>query len=280
MKKLLFILSLCFLSLLGESQPYLPQGVPSVKTPGWYRYGYIQNDSGYIPAKRDTLWSPLFTGTQVYWEHAGVDTATWEWGGVGFWWHKIGDGGSSGTVTLSGDVGGSGTTSIVTTIGAGKVTEAMQVLADNTTQNVSTSKHGYAPKGDGNTAQFLNANGAYSVPAGTAGYGAPTSLTYGATTTMNVALNTTLSKDFTVTLTGNTTLSMTNLTAGDRGVLTVIQDATGSRTMTVPVGSKIAFGYGASLVLYLSTAASTTDLVYWYYNGTIVLFTGIATDFQ
>lgn len=50
-------------------------------------------------------------------------------------------------------------------IAAGVVTEAMQVLADNTTNNVSTSKHGYAPKGDGSTTKFLNANGAYSTPA-------------------------------------------------------------------------------------------------------------------
>lgn len=45
---------------------------------------------------------------------------------------------------LTGDVTSVGNT---TTIGAGKVTEAMQVLADNTTQDFSTSKHGYVPKG-------------------------------------------------------------------------------------------------------------------------------------
>lgn len=57
----------------------------------------------------------------------------------------------------------------VTTIGAATVTEAMQVLADNTTNDVSTTKHGYAPKGDGSTSKFLNANGAYSTPASSAG---------------------------------------------------------------------------------------------------------------
>ena len=64
--------------------------------------------------------------------------------------------------THTGDVTGSG----ALTIGSGKVTEAMQVLADNTTQDVSSSKHGYAPKGDGTTTKFLNANGAYSTPSG------------------------------------------------------------------------------------------------------------------
>lgn len=46
----------------------------------------------------------------------------------------------------------------------GQVVEADQLLADNTTNDVSTSKHGYAPKGDGSTSKFLNANGAYSTP--------------------------------------------------------------------------------------------------------------------
>jgi hypothetical protein len=75
--------------------------------------------------------------------------------------------GNAATVTtnanLSGDVSSVGNT---TTIGAGKVTEAMQVLADNTTQNVSTSKHGYAPKAPNDATKFLDGTGAYSVPAG------------------------------------------------------------------------------------------------------------------
>lgn len=43
--------------------------------------------------------------------------------------------------------------------------EADITLSDNTTNDVSTSKHGFAPKGDGSTTKFLNANGAYSTPA-------------------------------------------------------------------------------------------------------------------
>ena len=39
-------------------------------------------------------------------------------------------------------------------------------LVDSTTNNVSTTKHGFAPKGDGDTSKFLNANGNYSVPSG------------------------------------------------------------------------------------------------------------------
>lgn len=78
---------------------------------------------------------------------------------------------TTGTVTtnanLSGDVSSVGNT---TTIGAGKVTEAMQVLADNTTNNVSTSKHGYAPKAPNDATKYLDGTGAYSVPGTTSGY--------------------------------------------------------------------------------------------------------------
>jgi len=43
-------------------------------------------------------------------------------------------------------------------------TDANLSLTDITTNNVSTSKHGFAPKGDGTTTKFLNANAAYSSP--------------------------------------------------------------------------------------------------------------------
>lgn len=44
------------------------------------------------------------------------------------------------------------------------ITEAMQTLADNTTLDVSTSKHGYVPKAPNDTTKFLNGAGAFSVP--------------------------------------------------------------------------------------------------------------------
>lgn len=80
----------------------------------------------------------------------------------------VGNGSNLATdVAMSGDVTIANTGA--TTIGAGKVTEAMQVLADNTTQNVSTSKHGYAPKAPNDATKFLNGAGAYAVPAGSTG---------------------------------------------------------------------------------------------------------------
>lgn len=49
-------------------------------------------------------------------------------------------------------------------IADGAVTEAKQTLADNTTCNVSSSAHGYAPKNDNNAAHFLDGQGNYTAP--------------------------------------------------------------------------------------------------------------------
>ena len=75
--------------------------------------------------------------------------------------------GNAATVTTNANLTGP-VTSVgnATTIAAGVVTEAMQVLADNTTQDVSTAKHGYAPKAPNDATKFLNGLGAYAVPAG------------------------------------------------------------------------------------------------------------------
>lgn len=48
----------------------------------------------------------------------------------------------------------------------GSVTEAKQSLSDVTTHNVSTTKHGYAPKAPNDATQYLDGTGSWSVPAG------------------------------------------------------------------------------------------------------------------
>lgn len=65
--------------------------------------------------------------------------------------------GDKGDITVS----GSGAT---WTIDAGVVTEAKQVLADNTTNDVSTTKHGYVPKGTNTGWKFLKDDGTWAAP--------------------------------------------------------------------------------------------------------------------
>jgi hypothetical protein len=48
----------------------------------------------------------------------------------------------------------------------GLITEAKQTLADNTTGNVSITRHGYAPKAPNDATKYLDGTGAYSVPPG------------------------------------------------------------------------------------------------------------------
>jgi hypothetical protein len=66
-----------------------------------------------------------------------------------------------------------------------------------------------------------------------------------------------------VTLGGNRTLDIVGEVDGYSGTLIVIQDGTGSRTLTLPAGS---IEEGGSIVL--STAAGAKDVLAWIYDGT------------
>ena len=94
-------------------------------------------DDTTVAAMVDTLWGATSTGT------GGLVRAT--------------------SPTLVTPLLGTPTSGVLTNCTG--LTEAWQTLADNTTNDVSTTKHGYAPKWDGSTTKFLNANGAYSTPA-------------------------------------------------------------------------------------------------------------------
>lgn len=99
----------------------------------------------------------------------------------------------------------------------------------------------------------------------TTGKGAsPATLTDGATITWSIT-NSTIS-NAQVTLGGNRTLSVSGAVAGWSGTLVVKQDATGSRTLTLPAGSKVVNGGAGAITL--TTAASAVDLLTVYYDGT------------
>jgi hypothetical protein len=97
-----------------------------------------------------------------------------------------------------------------------------------------------------------------------------TTLTDGATITWDY---TTQTREAKVTLAGNRTLSITNLPANKVVYLTlaVIQDATGSRTLTLPAGTKVI--NGGSGVVTLTTTANATDVLSFRWDGTTLFCT-------
>jgi hypothetical protein len=103
-----------------------------------------------------------------------------------------------------------------------------------------------------------------------------TTLTDGATVTWDYSTDGTEAK---VTLAGNRTLSITNLPSGKVVYLTleVIQDATGSRTLTLPASTKVIDG-GAGAVT-LTTTGSATDIITFRWNGT-TLFANLGPNYN
>jgi hypothetical protein len=103
-----------------------------------------------------------------------------------------------------------------------------------------------------------------------------TTLTDGGTITWDYSTDGTEAK---VTLAGNRTLSITNLPSGKVVYLTleVIQDATGSRTLTLPASTKVIDG-GAGAVT-LTTTGSATDIITFRWNGT-TLFANMGPNYN
>lgn len=126
------------------------------------------------------------------------------------------------TITLTGNVTGSGTGSFATTIANGVVTEAMQILADVTTHNVSTSQHGYAPKSPGSGAVYLDGTGAYSVPAASTGTVTSIDVSGGTTGLTTTGGPVTTSGVITITGTLAATNGGTGLTSLGAGIATFL----------------------------------------------------------
>lgn len=92
---------------------------------------------------------------------------------------------------------------------------------------------------------------------------APTvvALTDGATVTLDASLG----RTFRVTLGGNRTLAITNPTDGQVIELEIIQDGTGSRTLTLPASVRFSTTAPSSLYV-LSTTAAKRDYLTLKYN--------------
>lgn len=79
----------------------------------------------------------------------------------------------------------------------------------------------------------------------------------------NLAINWKTATKAKVTLTGNTVLSFTPPDMATTLILVIVQDATGSRTVTWPTGIK----WVGREVPVISTAAGYIDIISFYYDG-------------
>lgn len=100
-----------------------------------------------------------------------------------------------------------------------------------------------------------------TVPIGNITYGIQ-ALTDAATITWDMSNGT----NATVTLAGNRTLAISNMSSGQFATLIIKQDATGSRTLTLPTGSKVVNVGGG--VITLTTTPNAVDILSCFYDGT------------
>lgn len=186
--------------------------------------------------------------------------------------------GAGGTVLYNG--GALGTPSSGTATNITGLPEGGLALTDITTNNASTSKHGFAPKYPDDATKYLDGTGAYTVPAGAAAGSVFTGSTasapsFSATPTFSLA-------DVSVkspvrfepgALTANvTSVTFSNKSAGAKFSIAWLQDGTGGRT--------VAYGASASNTCAISTTASitTTQMFEVKADGATVVGTGCTTD--
>lgn len=102
-------------------------------------------------------------------------------------------------------------------------------------------------------------------------YGTPVVLPFNAT---SIDMDLAAGVNFEVTLTGNSTLGLpTNIKAGQSGIITVMQDGTGGRTLAF----NSIFSFTAGTAFALTTAAwSTDELCYYVKRDDEIVLTRIA----
>jgi len=159
--------------------------------------------------------------------------------------------------------------------GASVVTAAANFVSNNLVQgagaNKTASDSGIAT---GNVVTASSAAGAAGQLAYSAGANkalsyaslSPSTLTDGATITWAIA--SVPAVNATVTIAGNRTLNITNAVTGGTYVLRVVQDATGTRTLTLGTGCTWKVVSGGAGAITLSTAANSVDILSFYYDGT------------
>src|ERR1700761_7616801 len=95
--KYIWTLILMIFCLSAKSQLPAPSGFASPYSTGYYRIGWMQDDSGHIFPSRAPNFTPKYPFTVVGYVHAGIDTALWVW--TGATWEEIGKGGGIASLT-------------------------------------------------------------------------------------------------------------------------------------------------------------------------------------
>jgi hypothetical protein len=172
--------------------------------------------------------------------------------------------GGTGAATLTGYVKGAGTSVLTAnaSIPVADVTGAAPLASPTFTGTVTTGiiNTGAVSATSVSTGTIIATSINAPIYAST-----PQSLTDGSTINWNPALGLNAS----VTLGGNRTLSFTSTPiAGAYGTLVVSQDATGSRTITLPTTANKVLGSTSTTSIALSTAANAKDILNFYYDGT------------
>ena len=172
--------------------------------------------------------------------------------------------GGTGVATLTGYVKGAGTSVLTAnaSIPVADVTGAAPLASPTFTGTVTTGiiNTGAVSATSVNTGTITATSINTPIYAST-----PQALTDGSTINWNPALGLNAS----VTLGGNRTMSFTSTPiAGAYGTLVVTQDATGSRTITLPTTVNKVLGSTSTTSIALSTAANAKDILNFYYDGT------------
>jgi hypothetical protein len=184
---------------------------------------------------------------------AGATGATGPTGATG----ATGSTGATG-VGATGATGPAGATGATGPTGATGATGATGTFSGTLASNLDVNSNSIVSASNGNILITPNGTGKTRITNLNYSEAAPFAVTYGATITPDVANG----NIQTVTLTGNVTFSaFTNPIAGQSLTLFVVQDATGSRTLT----STMKFAGGSKT---LSTAANAIDIITAYYDGT------------
>jgi len=165
---------------------------------------------------------------------------------------------TSASAGATGPTGATGATGPTGATGVTGATGATGTFSGTFSGNADVNGFSIISASNGNIAITPNGTGKTKITNLNYSEAAPFAVTYGATITPNVANG----NIQTVTLTGNVTFSaFTSPIAGQSLTLFVVQDATGSRTLT----STMKFAGGSKT---LSTAANSIDIITAYYDGT------------